>query len=235
MLKRSIMLILLILIVQNLFSIGFTYNNTGIASEKLAFKVAKNPSLLGYDPSVSILAYTDHDDKINGNGVYLTLNTLGFGYAKDAAEKEYYVVSSGTKAVDGVYLGSALRWFSSDLDPEYDISLTFRPTRYLSIAGNVQNVFQVNNSNLMTNAGLAYRPFSNTKLQLLGDISFIDDKIDQSAYNIGITSEVYDGISLSAGYANSMLEDSDPIYSVGVNFSTGLSNIGSSSFIYDYA
>ncbi|MCK4980294.1 MAG: S49 family peptidase, partial [Candidatus Delongbacteria bacterium] len=236
MLKRSTILILSIFIVQNLFSIGFSYNNTGIASEKLAFKVAKNPSLMGYDPSVSILAYADHnDEKINGNGVYFTFNTLGFGYAKDITEKEYYIFSSGSKIIDGVYFGSALRWFSSDIDLEYDLSLTLRPTRYLSIAGNVQNIFQVNNNDVTTSAGLAYRPFSNTKLQLLGDISFIDDKIDQSAYNIGMTSEIYDGISLTAGYANSLVENFDPVYSIGINFSNGRKNLGSTSLIYDDA
>ncbi|NOR46183.1 MAG: signal peptide peptidase SppA [Candidatus Delongbacteria bacterium] len=228
MLKRSTILILSIMVVQNLFSIGFSYSNTGIASEKLAFKVAKNPSLLGYDPSVSVLAYADHDnDKINGNGVYLTLNTLGFGYAKDVAEKEYYIFSSGSKMIDGVYFGSALRWFSSDLNPEYDLSLTLRPTRYLSIAGNVQNIFQVNSNNIITNAGLTYRPFSNTKLQLLGDISFVDDKVDQSFYDIGLSSEIFEGISLSAGYANSMADGFDPVYSVGINISNGRKNIGS--------
>ncbi len=221
---------------QSLFSMGFSFNNTGIASERLAFKVAKNPSLLGYDPSVSILAYANHnDDKINGNGVYLTFNTLGFGYAKDTSENEYYIISSGDKIIDGVYLGSALRWFNTDLNPEYDMSLTLRPTNYLSIAGNVQNLFKANSTDITTNAGIAYRPFSNTKLQLLGDIAFIDDKVDQSLYNIGASSEIMDGISLSAGYTNSMIDDFDPVYSVGLNFSSGLSNLGSTSLIHDDA
>ena len=236
MLKKSTILIFTVLIVQNLFSIGFSYNNTGMASEKLAFKVAKNPSLLGYDPSVSILAYADHNnEKIQGNGIYLTMNTLGFGYAKDASDKEYYIFSSGSKIIDGAYLGSALRWFNTDLKPEYDLSLTLRPTRSLSIAGNIQNIFQVNDNDITTNAGIAYRPLSNTKLQLLGDISFIDDKIDQSFYNIGMSSEVMDGISLSAGYTNSMVEGFDPVYSIGINFSNGLNNTGSSYSINDDA
>ncbi|MCK5760503.1 MAG: S49 family peptidase, partial [Candidatus Delongbacteria bacterium] len=236
MLKISIILILPILIVQNLFSIGFSYNNTGIASERLAFKVAKNPSLLGYDPSVSLLAYTDYSgEDINGGGLFFTLNTLGFGYAKDTEDIESYVFSSGTKAMDGFYLGYALRWYSSkpDLDPEYDMSLTLRPWRSLSIAGNVQNVFQVNDEAITTNAGLAYRPFSNTKLELLGDISFVDDKVDQSAYNIGLSSEVLDGIFLSANYLSSMVDNTDPVYSVGINFSNGLSNFGSDYTMYD--
>ncbi|MBN2789212.1 MAG: signal peptide peptidase SppA [Candidatus Delongbacteria bacterium] len=236
MFRRNALLIFVVLLAQNLFSLGFSYNNTGIASERLAFKVIKNPSLLGYDPSVSILAYADHnDEKINGNGLYFAFNTLGFGYAKDMNDKEYYIISSGSKTTDGVYFGSALRWFNTDMDPEYDLSLTLRPAKYLSIAGNVHNLFQANSNNITTDAGIAYRPLSNTKLQLLADISFIDDKIDQSFYNIGLSSEIMDGITLSAGYANSMVENSDPVYSLAINFSSGLTNLGTTSTIYDNA
>lgn len=207
----------------------------GIASENSGLKMFLNPSLLGYEPCGRIFTFdeTDGDEQI-GQGIGLNLGTLGFSYYK-TDDMEYYTFASGSEIIPGYYTGSSLRWFSgSVLDPEYDMSITIRPLKYFSLAANVQNIFETNKGEIYTTAGLALRPFGNNRLTLEGDLFFVRDKIGDSFYTAGLSTEIIDGLNLSAGYTAQLNnEDFDPVYEAGISLSLGKMNFGTRAFQYD--
>lgn len=207
----------------------------GMASESSGLKMFLNPSLLGYEPCGRIFTFneTDGDEQI-GQGIGLNLGSLGFSYYK-TDYLEYYTLASGSEIIPGYYTGSSLRWFSgSVLDPEYDMSITIRPLKYFSLSANVQNIFERNNGIISTTAGLALRPFGNNTLTVEGDMFFVRDKIGDSFYTAGISTEIIDGLNLSAGYTAQLNnEDFDPVYEAGISLSLGKMNFGTRAFQYD--
>jgi protease IV len=207
----------------------------GMASELSGLKMFLNPSLLGYEPGARVFMLSEYNgDTEEGYGFGTNLGTLGFSYFK-TDELEYYNFSSGSEIVPGYYTGSTLRWYSgSILDPEHDLSLTIRPLKYFSLAGNVKNIWEANRGNINTAAGLALRPFGDNRLTVEGDISFEKDYIEDSFYTIGAGTEIIDGLNLSAGYTAQMNNsDFDPVIEAGISLSIQNMNLGSRAFKYE--
>ncbi|MFO7810843.1 MAG: signal peptide peptidase SppA [Candidatus Delongbacteria bacterium] len=196
---------------------------SGVASENLGLKAYINPSLLGYEPAVrfTFLNYS-RDQYYQGSGFIAGMGKLAFSYYK-ADPGEFYLFASGSEVLRGYYTGSSIRWFSgSTLNPEYDLSLTLRPYKYFSLGVNVQNVFQSNSKIITTNAGLALRPFGDSRFTLEGDMSFGNDEIDSSFYSINASTEIIQGLNVKAGFS-SKLNDSgyDPVYELGLALTLG--------------
>jgi len=232
-------------------NIGFR----GLASEQSGLKTLLNPSLLGYESGAKLFMFDEYNGDVEeGFGIGAIIGNLGFSYFKNKKnfnpfgftnpsdstnieEIESYVFASGSEVIPGYYTGSAIRWFSgSVLDPEIDLSLTVRPLKYFSIAGNVRNIFEKNSGIVTTNAGLAVRPFGDNKLTVEGDISFGQDKIEDAFYTIGAGTEIIKGLNLSAGYTAQMNNDDfDPVYEAGLSVSFQNLNIGSRAFKYEDA
>lgn len=207
----------------------------GMVSEQSGIKMFLNPSLLGYEPGARIFMLSEYNgDTEEGYGFGTNLGTLGFSYFK-TDELESYIFASGSEVFPGYYSGSSIRWFSSDnIDPEIDLSLTIRPLKYFSLAGNVRNIFEKNSGIVTTNAGLALRPFGDKKLTIEGDISFEKDYIEDAFYTIGAGTEIIDGLNLSAGYTAQMNNsDFDPVIEAGISLSIQNLNLGSRAFKFE--
>jgi protease-4 len=207
----------------------------GMASEKSAFAMFLNPSLLGYEPSGRIFFFNDTDgDEVTGNGYGMQIGTLGVSYFK-TENMEYYTIASGSEVVEGYYLGSSIRWFSgSVLDPEFDLSLTIRPLKYFSMAFNFQNAYQSNDDIITTNAGLAIRPFGDNKLTIEGDISYDKHEFKDMFYSLGLSTEIIRGINLNGGYTAQANNDSfDPVYELGLSVSLNNAVLGTRAYRYE--
>ncbi len=212
-------------------SLGFR----GMASENSGLKMFLNPSLLGYEPSGKAFYFVDTDgDEIEGNGYGMNLGSLGLSYFK-TDEMEYYTVASGSKVIDGYYLGCSVRWYSGDdLDPEFDLSLTVRPLRYFSLGINFQNANQSNDDIITTNAGLAVRPFGDNKLTIEADISYEKNDIEDLIYTVGISSELIKGLNLNGGYTAQLNNDDfDPVFEFGLSVSLNNAVLGSRGYRYE--
>jgi len=212
-------------------SLGFR----GMASENSALKMFLNPSLLGYEPSGKLLIFNDMDgDEQTGQGIGLNIGTLGVSYFK-TDEMEYYTAASGSKVIDGYYLGSSIRWYSGDdLDPEFDLSLTVRPLRYFSLGIIFQNAYQSNDDIITTNAGLAVRPFGDNKLTVEADISYEQNDIEDLFYTVSISSEIIKGLNMNGGYTAQLNnEDFDPVYEFGLSVSLNNAVLGTRGYRYE--
>ena len=210
----------------------------GMATEQSGLKMFLNPSLLGYEQGAKIFVFDEYNGDVEeGYGLGINLGNLGFSYYKDNDDLEYYNFSSGTEIVPGYYTGSSVRWYSgSVLDPEHDISLTIRPLKYFSLAGNVRNIWESNGGNISTTSGLAIRPFGDNRLTFEADISFEKDFIEDSFYTIGAGTGIIKGLNLSAGYTAQMNnEEFDPVYELGFSFTLGKSTAGTRAFKYEDA
>jgi protease IV len=226
-------LLLLVLLTSAAFSqnIGFR----GLASEQSGLKMFLNPSLLGYEPGARFFVLSEYNgDKSEGYGFGTNLGNLGISYFR-TVELESYTFAFGSEAHPGYYSGSSIRWFSGDnIDPEIDLSLTVRPIKYFSFAFNILNVYQGNDKITSSNFGLALRPFGDNKLTLEGDISFDKNKIEDSFYTIGASTEIIDGLNLSAGYTAQMNNSEfDPVIEAGLSLSIQNLNLGSKAFKYE--
>ena len=157
-------LFVIVLIVRPM---GFIPVTSSISADELSHKVVKNPSLLAYQPSKSLMFYVDYSNEIKdleNKGLFLTLNNLGFGLNVDRNDDMNYAFSIGNKAYDGIYFGYCLRAYEKYLNPESDFSLTFRPTKRISLASNIKNVFQENTGDIVTDIGLSIRPFKSDRI-----------------------------------------------------------------------
>ncbi|HQO09431.1 MAG TPA: signal peptide peptidase SppA [Clostridiales bacterium] len=208
----------------------------GMASEQSGLKMFLNPSLLGYEPGARLFIFDEYDGDVEkGLGLGINLGTIGFSYFKDRDDLESYVFATGSEVIPGYYTGSAIRWFSgSILNPELDLSLTIRPLKYFSIAGNVKNIWESNTLPVNSNIGLAIRPFGDNKLTVEGDISFDKDNIEDSYYTIGASTEIIKGINLNGGYTARMNNDDfDPVYEFGFSLSLNNTTAGTRGFKYE--
>jgi protease IV len=208
----------------------------GMASEQSGLKMFLNPSLLGYEPGARLFIFDEYDGDVEkGFGIGTNLGTLGFSYFKNTDDLESYIFASGSEVIPGYYAGSAIRWYTdNDSDPEVDLSITIRPIRYFSLAGNIQNVYQGNDNITTSNYGLAIRPFGDNKLTVEGDISFDKDNIEDSYYTIGASTEIIKGINLNGGYTAQMNNDDfDPVYEFGFSLSLNNTTAGTRGFKYE--
>lgn len=211
---------------------------TATVSDELAIKY--NPSLLAFDPNLGLMfnSYTYFDDdkfyeNDNNYSVGLRLGGLGFLYEK-YDEKEMYKVASALSFSDYFYFGSAVRW-NSDIDTESDLSLTFRPYKFLSTSVVMENIFENNGGDVKSTFGLGYRPFEEY-FTLSGDVSVYGDDFESIYYGVGLDAKVVDGINLFFSYHDVYHEDggdTDPVIGGGVNFNLGFADIGSSAYSAD--
>lgn len=233
--KKTAVLVFTVLL-ASLFSQNAGFR--GMASEQSGLKMFLNPSLLGYEPGAKLFMFDEYNGDVEeGFGFGINLGTLGFSYYKNNDNLEFYNFSSGSEIVPGYYTGSSVRWYSgSVLDPEHDMSLTIRPLKYFSLAGNVRNIWESNGGNISTSSGLAIRPFGDNRLTVEGDISFEKDYIEDSFYTIGAGTGIIKGLNLSAGYTAQMNNDDfDPVYEFGFSFTLGKSTAGTRAFMYEDA
>ncbi|MDA3887142.1 MAG: signal peptide peptidase SppA [Candidatus Delongbacteria bacterium] len=205
---------------------GFIPINSSISTDELSHKVVKNPSLLAYQPSKSLMMYVDYSNEIKdleNKGLFLTLNNLGFGLNVDKDDVMNYAFSIGDKAFDGIYFGYCLRAYEKELNPESDFSLTFRPTKRISLAGNVKNVFKQNTGDILTDIGLSIRPFKSDWITFSGDINIKNKISDNSLYNISMNTKVFDGTFLELGYLNKIGDKPENArYSINLNFTDAI-------------
>lgn len=230
---KKMFITLSLILSQMIFSQSLGFR--GMASDNSAFKMFLNPSLLGYEPSGKSFYFNETDGKeIKGHCFGLNIGLLGLSYFK-TEQKEFYTFAAGSKVIDGYYLGSSVRWFSGDdLDPEFDLSLTVRPLKYLSFGLNFQNAYQSNDDIITTNAGLALRPFGDNKMTIEADISYDQNEIEDLFYSVGISTEIIKGLNLSGGYtAQANNDDFDPVYEFGLSFSLNNMVFGTRGFKLD--
>jgi len=190
-----------------------------IASVERQFRVLYNPSLLASESENGFLLVFDgyqYDDsgfaddyKQNFTGA-VSLGNIGFTYSNVAEKYGIYSLVTGHKIYDGIYAGSTLRWFDyNDLDFEYDLSATYRPMKYLSIALKVDNIFERNDSFSQTTFAFGFRPFTN-RVTLTGDFKINDYSFDNDMnYTVGVSSEIIDGLNLALNYSDVISDASD--------------------------
>mgnify|MGYP001008696290 CR=1 FL=1 len=216
-------LFVIVLIVKPM---GFVPVTSSISSDELSHKVVKNPSLLAYQPSKSMMLYVDYSNEIKdleNKGLFLTLNNLGFGLNVDRNDAMNYAFSIGDKVFDGVYFGYCLRAYEKEFDPESDFSVTFRPTKRISLAGNFKNVFKENTGDIGTDIGLSIRPFKSDGITFSGDINAVNKISGNSLFNISMNTKIIDGAFLELGYLNKLGDKPDNArYSINLNFSEAI-------------
>ena len=200
-----------------------SFTSGGLASPNNSFKAFKNPSLLAYEPSGSILYYNSVEgDEITGHGMLLGINRFNFGYYKQD-EVESYILSSGTEVAKGFYAGSSARWFSgANIKPEYDLSFTLRPSSYFSAACNLRNILRSNDENVVYETGIAYRPFGSSFIDIHAGLEFTADDIKKPMVSAGFSTDIIRGIDIFAGYSSDLKHsNTDPIYKLGISLTMG--------------
>ena len=231
LIKKAVVVLTMIvsLVAVNAQSLPFK----SISNVERQFKVLYNPSLLASEPENGFLLVFDgyqYDDsgfadnyKQNFTGA-VSLGNIGFAYSNVAEKYGTYSLVTGHKISDGIYAGSTFRWFNyNDLDFEYDISTTYRPIKYLSLALKLDNIFERNNSFSQTTFAFGFRPFTN-RATLTGDFKINDYSFeDDILYTVGVTSEVIDGLNIGLNYSDVISDASvNPDATIGIELSLNI-------------
>lgn len=202
-------------------SFRFGFNNTNFGED----------NFLGEDSGFNSLDWKNY-------GFQVKLGHLGFSYFRDGynTDLETYKLGFGSEIKYGLYSGYAWRWYSSNLDPEFEISLTFRPINNFSLAYKIDNISEENKKDATQTLGLAYRPFYNENLTLFSDFitASYDYESSDFTFKVGAEAEPFNGLFVNAFYQDAL---DDENYSskigLGARVELGRSALGSKSVIND--
>lgn len=172
-----------------------------------------NPASLGWDPGVSLFAYSSFNESglKDNKGMFLKLFNLGFGMegVKYSPEGLYSKVSLdySMQLSNSIFLGFEHRW-NSPGSPNYnyftswDMGMLYREYSFLSLGLVIRNInkpaFLDKNLPMIYNVGAGFRPFGN-RFTVSFDIEFQEAVRDVDTVT-ALKLEPFDGVQFRADY-----------------------------------
>ncbi len=200
-----------------------------------------NPAGLSLDPGLGVNYYHTYSDSSTNGDDALFLGFSGFGFSTewlgsgDIPDGRSHTVALSTSRDGQFSFGSSYQWRSSD-DPVQDNShfwshgITWRPQRWLSLAGVVDNYNRMKVAGARTDAEFTYSAALNLidgRLIIGGDwYQTTSQSFGDGTYRLAASYEVSDGFTAFGDI------DKDENYFLGVRFDMTNLFVGSHSFFH---
>ncbi|MCF7804586.1 MAG: signal peptide peptidase SppA [Candidatus Marinimicrobia bacterium] len=171
------------------------------------FSIDRNPAGLAINDGIQFGFSGNIENGIADRyGLYLgggqDNNISGLGMRYNGTNYTY-TYGSGAKIVRGSYFGFSLD-FGEMMAPQYNLGLTVRPTRFISLGGTADNITENNGGRTSYTAGLALRPFGN-RFTIAADAvyryDFTSDEYTADARAF-LSTELVNGLALNGYYDN---------------------------------
>lgn len=200
-----------------------------------------NPAGLGFDQGLGVNFYHTYSDSSTNGDDGLFLGYKGFGLSTewlgsgDVPDGRSYTIAVATGGNGAFSAGSSYQWRSSD-DPVQNKShfwshgITWRPSRWLSLAGVIDNYNRMKINGARTDAEFTYSAAVNLldgRLIIGGDwYQTTSQSLGDGTYRLAAAYEVSDGITAFGDV------DEDENYFLGVRFDMTNLFVGSHSYFH---
>ncbi|HQO09488.1 MAG TPA: hypothetical protein PLK90_05345 [Clostridiales bacterium] len=185
----------------------FDYKSS-VTCDSLAYKTIINPSLLDYQPSISIMPYiftkeNSSEEKIREGGVFFTIYNFGFFYHTDFDTLNIFSASYGYELYNNFFIGYSNRWYNENNILKEQFSLTYKPNTKLTISSNFSHSLNNNSEPICLDTGFSYKPLVSKNIFIISALNFNDFEFDDSSYNVGLSSYfITDKLQVTLGYEN---------------------------------